>query len=461
VTLKPSPRGFSGAFGGLPMVMGIDRPDLLRCDKRTKTKTRRGDIRTTDIPNPMEKLKFPIPPLTFFQNEAHDHRPSQQNARNNLLLPWITMACHHPSKRRGFVPFACMLINIARRCGNSQCSAAFVHVQSGLSLHPSFHRPYQREFPTRDDDTALMPTSAPYHMLLKAQSSSSDATPSSTIPANLRRKVSVQRPPLGHVVPKSGANNSRRGNTAGGGGGGSAGPRLRPQGKRREAGLNNPSMLQISSGSARGRRLDSPDVYLRPMMGKVREAVFSTLTSFGLYDPQLVKSARHLDIFAGSGSVGLESLSRGASHCTFVDLSPDCCATATRNAQWCQFDGEDQVRVVCADAIAALSRPTSVGIPEGSTYDIVTMCPPYEEVVYGDLLEAAVNSPLVGEDTIVLVEYPIELGCLSHVIRRQDGGAMIGIRNRRYGRTVIALYIVNPSGKLEAAYSRPEEFIKL
>jgi 16S rRNA (guanine966-N2)-methyltransferase len=226
--------------------------------------------------------------------------------------------------------------------------------------------------------------------------------------------------------------------------------------------MNNPSMLQISAGSARGRRLDSPDVYLRPMMGKVREAVFSTLTSLGLYDPQVVKLARHLDIFAGSGSVGLESLSRGASHCTFVDLSQDCCTTAARNANWCQFDGDGQVRVVCADAIAALSRPASVGIPEDSApYDIVTMCPPYEEVVYGDLLEAAVNSPLVGEDSIVLVEYPVELGCLPHVIRREDGGAMIGIRNRRYGRTVIALYIVNPSGKLDSAYSRPEEFIKL
>ena len=166
------------------------------------------------------------------------------------------------------------------------------------------------------------------------------------MPANLKRKLKVQRPALGHVVPQQFRTQ-----------GGSANPRLRPQGKARAAGLNNPSMLQISAGSAKGRRLDSPDVYLRPMMGKVREAVYSTLTSFGLYD----QACRHLDIFAGSGSVGLESLSRGASHCTFVDLSADCCAAVERNVQWCQFEGK--ATVVQNDALAVLREPYKAGIP--------------------------------------------------------------------------------------------------
>jgi len=269
----------------------------------------------------------------------------------------------------------------------------------------------------------------------------------SATPANLRRKITAKRPPLGHIVPKQ----VRKQGT-----GGSANPRLRPQGKAREAGLNNPSMLRIASGTAKGRRLDSPNVYLRPMMGKVREAVFSTLTSFGLYE---VDNTRHLDIFAGSGSVGLESLSRGAVHCTFVDLSEDCCAAVKRNLAWCGFEG--QGHVVCGDALSVLRQPFQAGIPETQTYQIVTLCPPYEEVVYGDLLEAVVNSPAVTDDTIVLVEYPVELGCLPHVVRRENGGAMIGVRNRRYGRTVIAMYIVNPTGKLEVADSRPEEFVEV
>jgi 16S rRNA (guanine966-N2)-methyltransferase len=227
---------------------------------------------------------------------------------------------------------------------------------------------------------------------------------------------------------------------------------LRPQGKARQEGMNNPSNLKILGGSARGRKLDSPNVYLRPMMGKVREAVYSTFTSFGLYD---YPTTQHLDIFAGSGSVGLESLSRGASSCTFVDLARDCCNAVERNLALLDFT--DRGRVVCGDALQVLRE----GVDDGSVFQIVTLCPPYEEVVYADLIDAVANSPMVTEDTIVLMEYPIELGCLPHVVTRADGGAMIGVRNRRYGRTVIAMYIVNPTGRLEMAESRPEEFVMI
>ena len=282
------------------------------------------------------------------------------------------------------------------------------------------------------------------------------------VPANLKRKVEARRPALGHIVPKDIRRAQR---------GGTSNPRLRPQGKAREAGLNNPSNLKILGGSAKGKRLDSPDVFLRPMMGKVREAVFSSLTSFGLYNPETV--TRHLDVFSGSGSVGIESLSRGAKSCTFVDLSSSCCDAIKRNLAWCNFDargdgtGEtDDLehftstnKVVCSDALQAFRNPGSVGIR--GTFQIVTACPPYEEIVYADLLHAVANSELVEEDTIILLEYPVELGCLPHAYPREAGGALVGIRNRRYGRTVIAMYIVNPTGRLELATSRPEEFVSL
>ena len=222
-------------------------------------------------------------------------------------------------------------------------------------------------------------------------------------------------------------------------------------------------------GQCRGRKLYSPDVYLRPMMGKVREAVYSTFTSFGLYDvpnvgggdtenEMMTAPTRHLDIFAGSGSVGLESLSRGAAHCTFVDLAQNCCETVERNLELLQL--EDRGNVRCCDVYDALLKPYENGI-EG-TFDIITLCPPYEEIVYADLLSAVANSPTVRDDTIILVEYPVELGSLPHVLNRDvegDEGKLIGVRNRKYGRTVIALYIANPTGYLEVAESRPEEFI--
>ncbi len=246
---------------------------------------------------------------------------------------------------------------------------------------------------------------------------------------------------------------------------------LRPQGQSRDAGrYNNPSNLRVLGGTVRGRKLESPNVYLRPMMGKVKEAVYSTLTSFGLFEEG--RGTRQLDVFSGSGSVGLEGLSRGARHCTFVDMSDDCCGACERNVVRCGFDGrvggaaaddgsEPVARVVCADAFRALRQPETVGIPSGTKYDVVTLCPPYEEIVYADLLAAVANSVLVTEDTVVLVEYPVELGCLPHVIGRDDGGVLVGVRNRRYGRTVIAMYVVNPTGDMEGAESKPEEFISI
>ena len=78
-------------------------------------------------------------------------------------------------------------------------------------------------------------------------------------------------------------------------------------------------------------------------MGKVKEALYSTLTHIGLFD---TNTTRVLDTFAGSGSVGLEALSRGACHATFVDLAEDCTKTAMRNAERCGFEG--QVNAICA-----------------------------------------------------------------------------------------------------------------
>ena len=286
------------------------------------------------------------------------------------------------------------------------------------------------------------------------QSSGGGSSGGKDVPANLRRKVDAKRPQLGHIVPKDARRRQQKYVT-----GGSTPSKLRQQGVERDPNLNNPGNLRIIGGICKGRKLGSPtSVFLRPMMSKVKAAIFSTLTSFGMFDSSI--ACRHLDIFAGSGSIGLESLSRGASTCTFVDLSTDCCECIERNLKMCKFEPE-QGKVVVADALQALRAPETVGIPAGTTFQILTLGPPYEEVVYADLLEAVANSPLVTEDTIVVIEYPIELGCLPHVLPRDDGGALVGVRNRRYGRTVIAMYIVNPTGVLTVADSRPEEFVNV
>ncbi|CAM9123154.1 unnamed protein product [Chrysoparadoxa australica] len=228
--------------------------------------------------------------------------------------------------------------------------------------------------------------------------------------------------------------------------------RVRAQGEAREVGINNAQGLRIAGGSAKGRKLESPEVYLRPMMGKVKEALYSTLVGFGVFDDG---AARVLDCFAGSGSVGLEALSRGARHATFVDMARVCCDVAERNAAMCAFK-DTTTQAVCGDVLDVLRNPARYQLLD--PYDVITLTPPYQEIVYADLIAAVSASDLVREDTIVVIEYPVELGCLPHVI---GGGRMVGLRNRRYGRTVLGIYIVRPSGRLPGCDSRPEEFIKL
>ena len=178
----------------------------------------------------------------------------------------------------------------------------------------------------------------------------------------------------------------------------------------------------------------------------MREALFSTLDHVGAFS---VNTTRVLDMFAGSGSVGLEALSRGACHTTFVDLAPECTQTAMRNSVTCGFEG--QTSFVCARAEDVLTDPLKFGLTE--PYGLISITPPYEEVIYKVLIDAVCNSPLVVADTLVVIEYPVEMGSLPYILGTDK---LYGIRNRKYGRTVLGLYVYRPNSKYDM---RPLEFM--
>ena len=115
----------------------------------------------------------------------------------------------------------------------------------------------------------------------------------------------------------------------------------------------------------------------------------------------------------------------------------------------------EKCRVVEARVDTFLAEPSRYGVDQ--PFDIVAITPPYEEVVYSELIQQLCESDAVGEDTLVVVEYPVELGCFPPILA---DGQLVGLRNRRYGRTVIGLYVNRPSGKLDyAPFS--EEFVKI
>lgn len=263
--------------------------------------------------------------------------------------------------------------------------------------------------------------------------------------------------------------------------GGSGIRKIMNQGSNRRVDLQNPNNLRIIGGSAKGKKLLSPDVYLRPMMSKVREALFSTLGFMGMFD---TNTTHVLDMFAGSGSVGLEALSRGAAGVTFVDLSPNCVQTALNNAELCGF--KYQATAVCCRAEEALRDPARFGLTK--PFQLISITPPYEEVVYKELIDAVCESPLVEENTIVVIEYPVEMGCLPPILGMNSpylysnkvstqyntflniiliiiapqnavlgGDKLFGCRNRKHGRTVLGMYVYRPNNQFDM---RPDEFIR-
>lgn len=205
--------------------------------------------------------------------------------------------------------------------------------------------------------------------------------------------------------------------------------------------------LTITGGEQKGRRLKTPDVYIRPMMAQVRQAMFSMLGEL----VELGPSTRALDLFSGSGCVGLETLSRGAEFVASVDFSHKCADVLRQNVRDCGYE-ERHVTVV-AKAEEVLADPSRYNLR--APFDLITLTPPYEEILYSALIDALVASPAVGENTVIALEYPEELGVLPAVI---GDGKLVGYRNRKYGRTVLAIYVCRPDGS-QGGLPHPHEFL--
>ena len=166
--------------------------------------------------------------------------------------------------------------------------------------------------------------------------------------------------------------------------------------------------------------------------------MFNTISHLGYLDGN---SSRILDVFSGAGSVGLEALSRGASFATFVDFSRECIETSCRNALKCKF--QHQISSICSKAEDVFANPPKYEHYLHAPYQIVTMTPPYREVSYPLLMDTLCASSLIEPDSLIVVEYPLEMGTMPFFWGKQQ--EWIGLRNRRYGRTVIAMYVNRPT----------------
>jgi len=147
--------------------------------------------------------------------------------------------------------------------------------------------------------------------------------------------------------------------------------------------------MRIIAGTLKGRRLDAPDWEgLRPTSDKLRETLFNVLA------PR-IGDARVLDGFAGTGAVGIEALSRGAAHVTFVEADGRAVRLIQRNLDHCGVaDRYAIIRARFADAV----RMVSAG-----SFDLVFLDPPYQADGMAEMLDAA--APLVAPGGLVVLEH--------------------------------------------------------
>ena len=144
--------------------------------------------------------------------------------------------------------------------------------------------------------------------------------------------------------------------------------------------------MRVISGSMRGKRLREPANYdIRPTTDKVKESIFNIIQ----FD---IEGRRVLDLFAGTGQLGIECLSRGAAEVTFVDQSREAIAIVRDNLKSCGFDA----RVVQEDSISFLSRR--------GTYDIILLDPPYATNLLDKALQIINSVDILTEGGIIMCE---------------------------------------------------------
>ncbi|MEY3655850.1 MAG: hypothetical protein RL114_208 [Actinomycetota bacterium] len=168
-----------------------------------------------------------------------------------------------------------------------------------------------------------------------------------------------------------------------------------------------PSM-RVVAGDLRGRRIEAPTSdATRPTTDMVREAVFNALRSL-----DVVEGARVLDLFAGTGAMGIEALSRGAAHCVFVERDRDALVVLKKNIS--ALGLSDRASVLAIDAMTAASRQPDI--------DLIIADPPYGFTQWQDLIIDA-------QASVVVLESDRAVGALE---------GWNTIREKKYGRTHVA-----------------------
>ncbi|MBQ9964398.1 MAG: 16S rRNA (guanine(966)-N(2))-methyltransferase RsmD [Clostridia bacterium] len=175
--------------------------------------------------------------------------------------------------------------------------------------------------------------------------------------------------------------------------------------------------MRVITGTAKGCRLETlTGMDTRPTVERVKEGIFSAIS----FD---IEGRRVLDLFAGSGQMGIEALSRGAASCVFVDRNRQAAEVVRRNLRGTKLDGAAQV--MCRDALEYLRGAAG-------PFDLVFLDPPYAAGLVASCLEQLVGKIAAGGSVVCETDRDTDLP--------ETVGTLALYRTYRYGRVVVRIY---------------------
>ncbi|MBI2400038.1 MAG: 16S rRNA (guanine(966)-N(2))-methyltransferase RsmD [Deltaproteobacteria bacterium] len=175
--------------------------------------------------------------------------------------------------------------------------------------------------------------------------------------------------------------------------------------------------MRIVSGRFKGKRLTSPKgMDIRPTSDKVRESIFNIL-------PREFPFKRALDLFAGTGAMGLEALSRGAEEATFVDSGVEAISLIRKNLESCGAEA----RIYKSSVQASLKQFSR----KGEKFDLIIIDPPYSSTLLREALEAIDRDAILADEGVIVAE------TTKRMALEADLKSLELFDERRYGDTVV------------------------
>jgi 16S rRNA (guanine966-N2)-methyltransferase len=194
--------------------------------------------------------------------------------------------------------------------------------------------------------------------------------------------------------------------------------------------MNRGVNVRVVAGSAKGKQLLLvPGDGTRPILDRVKTALFDVLRPS-------IAGMRVLDLFAGSGSVGIEALSQGAEHCTFIDLAPKAVATIKKNLASTSLS--DRAAVWRGDGLDFLRASSG-------TFDLIYIAPPQYKNLWVQAMRRLAERPELLRSPSAEPAGPLESGMVIVQIdpREYQGlepGELREVRQKRYGNTLLVFY---------------------